>query len=100
VVGEISDSFSMLLQSVSRGSMGSRCASSSETTAETGFVNDCPSWTRMLLERGQETQPTSRPQPSSTAAAARPAQTGRLSTCTSQYRALPALLWRALGDAM
>lgn len=31
VVGETSDSFSMLLQRVSRGSVGSRCASCSET---------------------------------------------------------------------
>lgn len=56
VVGETSDSFSMLLQSVSRGSVGSRCASGSETAAETEFANDCPSQTRMLLEHGHETR--------------------------------------------
>lgn len=35
MVGEISDSFSMLDQSVSRGSWGSRCASGSETAGQT-----------------------------------------------------------------
>ena len=35
VVGEMSDSFSMLHQSVSRGSWGSRCASGSETAGQT-----------------------------------------------------------------
>lgn len=35
MVGEISDSFSTLDQSVSRGSWGSRCASSGETAGQT-----------------------------------------------------------------
>jgi hypothetical protein len=94
VVGETSDSFSMLLQSVSRGSVGSRCASGSETAAETGFANDCPSQTRMLLEHGHETRPTSRQQQH----APRPTQIGRRSTALC--RALPAPLWRARGDAI
>jgi hypothetical protein len=87
VVGETSDSFSMLLQSVSRGSVGSRCASGSETAAETEFANDCPSQTRMLLEHRHETRPTSRQQQQH---ASRPTQFGRRST--APCRALPAPL--------
>lgn len=63
VVGDISGSFSKLHQSVSRGSWGSRCASSSETAGQTPrrLANDCPSRRFLLLEHQQETRPTTSP---------------------------------------
>lgn len=57
VVGEISDSFSMLHHRVSRGSWGSRCTSGSETAGTRRDItrSDCPSRCCMLLERARNT---------------------------------------------
>lgn len=92
VVGETSDSFSMLLQGVSRGSVGSRCAPGSETAAETGFAKDCPSQTRMFLEQRHGTRPTSRPQ--------QHAPRGLRGSIQRAQRRASVPLWRARGDAM
>ena len=104
MVGETSDSFSMLLQRVSRGSVGSRCASCSETAGLPRQRSRRIARRRLVCFSNTGTkhsQPANQPPAAAAAAAAaaRPAaQIGRLGA--AQRRALPAPLWRARGDAM